>query len=170
MTLERAARLLAALAEHEVLPHVAVSLISKALDESREQSRELLDWCEIAIEVCRQKRASGQKLRNPAGLLIKIARDPESRARLVPKDLEAAYRHRFSVHEQSVLGQEREAEQRRKHPRIRSFSPSIGKALLRRTSPKNASVSSARKRLKSSSSRNASNACLRPLANRKLTR
>jgi hypothetical protein len=112
--LERAARLLEGLEEHEVLPHVALSLIRKALDEPRELRRETLDWCEIAIEICRQKRAAGQKLRNPAGLLIKIVRDSDARARLVPKDLETALKHRFHLNEQAVLSQERDAEQRRR--------------------------------------------------------
>jgi hypothetical protein len=113
-SLERAARLLEGFAEHEVLPHVSVSVICKAFEEPREQRRDVLDWCEIAIEVCRQKRCAGQKLRNPAGLLIKIVRDPQARARLVPKDLENALKHRFSLNEQAVLNQEREAEQRRR--------------------------------------------------------
>jgi hypothetical protein len=111
--LERAARLLEGMVEHEVLPYVAQSFIRKALDDAREQQREQLDWCEIAIEVCRQKRQSGQKLRNPAGLLIKIVRDPESRSRLVPKELEVSLRNRFMQVEQAALAQEREADQRR---------------------------------------------------------
>jgi hypothetical protein len=111
--IERAARLLHGMAEHEVLPHVALSYIRRALDDPREQQREPLDWCEIAIEVCRQKRAAGQKLRNPAGLLIKILSYPEARSRLVPKDLEIAFKNRFNQHEQSALSQERETEQRR---------------------------------------------------------
>lgn len=111
--LERAARLLEGMVEHEVLSYVAQSFIRKALDDPREEQREQLDWCEIAIELCRQKRAMGQKLRNPAGLLIKVLRDPDSRARLVPKDLELSLKNRFSQIEQTALSQERDAEQRR---------------------------------------------------------
>jgi hypothetical protein len=113
-SLERAARLLEELKDHQVLPHVAASLIRKALDEPGQERRESLNCCEMAIEICRQKRAAGQKLRNPAGLLIKLLRDPDTRARLVPKELEAALKRRFNLHEEAVLDQEREAEQRRR--------------------------------------------------------
>ena len=72
LELERAWNLLEALREEEVLPHVAVSLIRKALDGG---GADLLDWCEIAVESAGTKSA-GQQFKNPAGFLIKLIRDP----------------------------------------------------------------------------------------------
>lgn len=111
--LERAGRLLEAMEEQEVLPHVAAGLVRRALDQGdSDEGRELLDGCEIAVEICRQKRKSGQALKNPAGLLIKIAKDPDARRRLVKPEMENALKQRFRQREQAVLRQEDEAEER----------------------------------------------------------
>ena len=74
--LERCARLLLAMLDEDVLPHVAISIIRSALDAgpTTADASDLLDWCEIAVHVCRQKRTAGQTLRNSAGLLIKSSR------------------------------------------------------------------------------------------------
>ena len=65
-TVQRAVRLLGSMKEHEVLPHVAMSFIRRALElgANEGEGRDCLDTIEMAIDVCRQKRESGQILRN----------------------------------------------------------------------------------------------------------
>jgi hypothetical protein len=112
-SLERAARLLVALMEEEVLPHVAISLVRNALDlgPATPEGREVLDGCEIALEVCRQKKRSGQALKNAAGLLIKIIKDPSARSRIVPQDIERTLRESFRRREQFAERQQHELEE-----------------------------------------------------------
>jgi hypothetical protein len=111
--LERAAKLLTALRDEDVLPHVALSVVRNALDlgAATEQGRDLLDWCEIAIEICRQKRRSGQALKNSAGLLIKIIKDPALRSRIVSVEAEKAFRETFRRREQMAERQHDELEE-----------------------------------------------------------
>jgi hypothetical protein len=103
--LRRAALLCQALREEHVLPHVALSLIRKALDAGAwtEAGRDHLDWCEIAVEMCRRKKAQGQKLTNAAGLIVKILKDPEAREKLVNADATASFRHMFRQRERTSL-------------------------------------------------------------------
>jgi hypothetical protein len=112
--LERTGTLLLAMIEEEVLPHVAVSLIRSVLDlgATSADARELLDWCEIAVYVCRQKKRAGQKLRNPGGLLIKIVKDPAARPTLVNPDLANSLRENFRRREQAARRQRDEQEER----------------------------------------------------------
>jgi hypothetical protein len=111
-TLERSAKLLQALIEEDVLPHVALSLIRTALDlDASLEGRDLLDWCEIAIEVCRQKRRSGQTMKNPAGLLIKIVKDAATRRRVVNEEMERTLRESFRRREQAAERQHHELEE-----------------------------------------------------------
>lgn len=112
--LERAAKLLMALIEEDVLPHVAISLIRTVLDTgaSTQEGRDLLDWCEIAVETCRQKKRSGQALKNAPGLLIKIIKDPASRSRIVPQETERVLRESFRRREQLAERQQNEMEER----------------------------------------------------------
>jgi hypothetical protein len=112
--LERAARVLEGMRDEEVLPHVANSLVRKALDTGavEGEGRELLDWCEIATEMCRERKRGAQSLRNPAGFLMKIVKDTASRERFVGRDLETSYKQRFRQREESALRQEKEAEER----------------------------------------------------------
>ena len=114
--LERAIRLLGAMLEEGVLPHVAMSIIRTALDvgAASREAAELLDWCEIAVHVCRQKKMAGQALRNSAGLLVKIIKDPETRSRVVGSELEAALRNTYRRLEHA-------AEQRQKEDLERSL-------------------------------------------------
>lgn len=89
-TLERSARLLQDMIDEDVLPHVAVSIIRNVLDcgVTTPEGMDLLDWCEIAVHVCRQKKRAGQTLRNSAGLLVKIIKDRDTRSRVVSQELE----------------------------------------------------------------------------------
>jgi len=88
--LERAARLLQDMIDEDVLPQVALNIVRTVLesDVASPEATDLLDWCEIAVNVCRQKKRSGQTLRNSAGLLVKIIKDRETRSRVVPQQTE----------------------------------------------------------------------------------
>ena len=46
------------------------------------EGRDLLDTIEMAIDVCRRKRESGQKLRNAGGFLVSFIKDEAIRRRL----------------------------------------------------------------------------------------
>ena len=111
--LERAAKLLVALMEEEVLPHVALSLIRNALElgPTTPEGRDLLDWCEIAVETCRQKKRSGQALKNAPGLLIKIIKDPDSRSRIISEETERSLRESFRRRELFTERQQHELEE-----------------------------------------------------------
>jgi hypothetical protein len=114
----RAVRLLEGMKEHDVLPHVAMSLIRRALElrtadaANPDAGRDLLDTIEIAIDVCRQKRESGQKLRNAAGLLVSFIKDESARRRLFTEDQETAAKSRYRQREAGSMRQEQQAEER----------------------------------------------------------
>lgn len=111
--LQRAARLLDEMKAAEVAHHVAAAAIRQALDAGPgAPAAEALDWCEIAIEVCRQKQRSGQALRNLPGLLVKIARDVESRPRLVDAAAAAAHMARFRQREEAAFRHQDQQEER----------------------------------------------------------
>jgi hypothetical protein len=111
--LERAAGLLHATVDQGVFAHVALHLVKRALEaETNEECVEQLDWLEIAVETCRQKKQAGQALKNPGGLLVTIAKDGAGRARIVPDEAVAMARQRFRQREQLVWSQYRQAEQR----------------------------------------------------------
>jgi hypothetical protein len=112
--LERAAQLVLAMKQEGVLPHVAASYISRALDmgAAAGEGRELLDWCEVALDICRQKQRSGQSLKNAAGLVIKIVKDPASRRRFLDENMEAAAKERYRQRERAILRQNQEVEER----------------------------------------------------------
>ncbi len=142
--LQRAARLVEEMKQEEVLQHVALSLVRRAMEAQRAPSAPpngpetrglpertaapfcacslevdgplqtgLLDWCEIAIEVCRYKKNTGQVLKNLPGLLIKIARDPEAQKRLVSNEVAESYLQRFREREASAMRMAEEEEERR---------------------------------------------------------
>jgi hypothetical protein len=112
--IQRAVRLLEAMKEHEVLPHVAISLIRRALElhATEGEGRDLLDTTEMAIDVCRQKRESGQKLRNAGGFLVSFIKDEAIRRRLFSEDQETHAKSRFRQRELSMMRQEQQAEER----------------------------------------------------------
>ena len=143
--LERCARLLDALTEEQVLPHVAVSIIRNALDLGplSAQGRELLDWCEIAVHVCRHKRRAGQKLRNSAGLLVKIVKDPMARSMIVSQELESSLKETYRRQQQAAEQLDQEQTERTlileyEHSRMNIAEilfqemPDVKKAVLRK--------------------------------------
>lgn len=95
--LERAARILEGFQHEEVLPHVALSLIRRALEAGLDtpESQTLLDSYEIALEVCRMKQRAGQSLRNPGGLIVKMLQDEATWRRAVNEDLEESLKESF---------------------------------------------------------------------------
>jgi hypothetical protein len=111
---QRAVRLLELMKEQEVLPHVATNLVRRALElrATDGDGRDLLDTIEIAIDVCRKKRESGQKLRNAGGLLVSCVKDEAARRRLISADQEQNAKDRFREREMSILRQEQQAEER----------------------------------------------------------
>jgi hypothetical protein len=110
--LERAASLLSELREEEVMPHVALAVIREALDAGAwAEGRDLLDLCEIAIEIGRTKKKTGSGLRNSAGFIIKLIKDPATRRKVLNAESEGLYRHRFRQREAVLQRREREAEE-----------------------------------------------------------
>jgi hypothetical protein len=143
--LDRCARLLHAMLDEEVLPHVAASIIRNALDAGPASAEGLdqMDWCEIAVHVCRQKKRAGQALRNSAGLIVKIIKDPETRSRLVSRELEATLKAGFCRQQEIAERQHKEDLERSlileyEHSRIeiaeRLFQdmPDLKKGILRK--------------------------------------
>lgn len=112
--LERIGRLLESMREEGVSPAVAVGHLKEAIEKGvhSTEGREIIDWSEIAVEVCREKKRSGQSLRNPAGLLVKILKDSESRRRFVDQDRELAFKQTFRQREEASLRALRQHEER----------------------------------------------------------
>ncbi len=112
--LNRAAFLLQAMTDAGVVPHVAASVIRKALSDGpgSETARDALDWCELAVNTWREKSAAGQSIRNPAGLIVKIATDVQTRAKVVSADAAANAFRTFRQREKALLEQEHAADQR----------------------------------------------------------
>ena len=106
--LERCGRVFQAMLEEDVLPHVTISIMRSVLDAGLRtpEGRELLNWCEIAVNVCRQKKQSGQTLRNAAGLLVKIVKDPRTREQVVNPALEKQLREMFQRQQERAERQE----------------------------------------------------------------
>jgi hypothetical protein len=109
--LERAARLYEAMVEQGVVSHVALGIIRNALEAGVASDEGLLtlDTCEIAVDICRQKKVAGQSMKNPAGLLVKLIKDPE---RLIGEDVIHSSRKAFRQQEQALFAQQELAEQR----------------------------------------------------------
>ena len=113
--LQRIAATMEILREQGVLPQVAGSVLRNILEGSPSQEgegRELLDWCEIALDICREKQQSGQKLKNPAGFVIKLVKDPVARTRLVSAARLETFQKRFRERERAAERQEQEILQR----------------------------------------------------------
>lgn len=112
--IERAIRLLEAMKEHEVLPHVAMSLVKRALElgAAEGEGRDLLDTIEMAVDVCRRKRESGQKLRNAGGFLVSFIKDEAVRRRSFSVEHENLARQTYRQREMNALRQEEQEQQR----------------------------------------------------------
>ena len=112
--LERAARLLQAMLDEGVLASVALGVVKKALDAgaATAEGTDALDWTEIAIETCRTKQAFGQRLKNPAGMIVCILKDPEARERIVDEEAQSQACKRYRARERNLLAEERYFEQR----------------------------------------------------------
>ncbi|HKE26427.1 MAG TPA: hypothetical protein VKB88_28930 [Bryobacteraceae bacterium] len=143
--LERCARVLSAMLEEEVLPHVAVSIVRNALEmgTTSAEGSDLLDWCEIAIHLCRQKRRTGRNLRNSAGWIVKISMDPSTRSRVVSPELASILKQTYRRQQEMAERQDREQVERslileyersRLHIAETLFQdmPDVKKALLRK--------------------------------------
>jgi hypothetical protein len=119
-----------------VLPHVASSYVSRALDMGAGggEGQELLDWCEMALDICRQKQRSGQNLKNAAGLLVRIVKDPGARRRFVDEHTEAAAKERYRQRERSILRQSQEAEERGMIMEYEQFRQAMAQTLFEQLS------------------------------------
>jgi hypothetical protein len=108
--LDRCATVLEGMREEQVLPHVAASIVRGALESGPTSSEgsALLDICEMAIYICRQKKHSGQNLRNSAGLLIKIIKDQPTRERVLSAELETALKANFQRQREVAERQDQE--------------------------------------------------------------
>jgi hypothetical protein len=112
---ERAARLLQGLVEDGVLPHVAQGIVRRALEAGvagQEGGVGLLDTIEIALDTCREKKHSGQSVKNPAGLIVKLIRDQEGEQKLIHEDSIERARQAFRQREKAILTQLELEEQR----------------------------------------------------------
>jgi len=111
---QRAAQLVEEMCKLEVLPHVALGLVRRALElgPGQGEGREMLDWCAIAVEVCQHKRKSGQTLKNLPGLLVKIVRDPETRRRAAPPQIAEPALQRYREMERGALRRQEDADER----------------------------------------------------------
>lgn len=105
--LRRAAGLVQSMKDEQVLPHVALSFVRRALDAGawNDEGRAHLDACEVALEVCRQKKAQGQKLTNSAGLIVKMVKDVEARDKMVSAETVAHFHNLFRQRERAWLQQ-----------------------------------------------------------------
>jgi hypothetical protein len=126
--LERGSRLAEAFLAEGVSAPVALSVIRRAFDAGlgSEATTDMLDWCEIAVEICRRKCESGQNVKNPAGLLVRIARDAEGRERIVTNDMATAAKARFRQREQAILMQQQQAEHRALMLEYEQFREQLG--------------------------------------------
>jgi hypothetical protein len=134
--LERAAQLVQAMKQDGVLPHVAASYVSRALDlgAASGEGRELLDWCEMAVEICRHKKRTGQNLKNAAGLLVKIVKDPATRRRVLDEEMEAAAKERYRQRERAIQRQNQEAEERAVILEYEQFRQAMAQSLFEQLS------------------------------------
>lgn len=112
--LDRAARLLHALVDEGVLPHIAQGIVRRSLETGVvcEEGVHALDTFEIALDTCRKKKNSGQSVKNPAGLIVKLIRDQEGERKLISEETIQQARHAFRQREAATLAQLELEEQR----------------------------------------------------------
>lgn len=112
--LDRSARLLQEFIDEGVLPHVAQSILRRALEAGigTEEGLCALDTFEIALDTCRRKKHSSQHVSNPAGLIVKLIRDQESDRKLISTEAIDQARNAFRKREKAALAQLELEEQR----------------------------------------------------------
>jgi hypothetical protein len=112
--LDRSARLLHALIEEGMLPHVAQGILRRALEAgvNTQEGVLALDTFEIALDTCRKKKVSSQAVNNPAGLIVKLIRDQEGDRKLLPTETIEQCRNAFRRREKAALAQLELEEQR----------------------------------------------------------
>lgn len=130
--LERAARVLQAMLEEGVLQPVAVSLIKKSLDAGAASAEGLegLDLAEAAVDTCRNKRRAGQNLKNPAGMIVRILKDPSARRRMISEDAEQDAKQRYRAREQAAAAQQQYLEQRELVLEYERYRREVAEAVL----------------------------------------
>ena len=135
--LRRAVEVVEAMKEYGVVPQVAQQILRRALETgaATSEARDYVDWCEIAVEICQQKKRAGQTLRNSAGLVIKIIKDPEARARLVGDELSATLLERFREREKAALRQHEEAETRAEVIEYEQYRRELAQTLFSELTP-----------------------------------
>ncbi len=135
--LGRSAELLQSMKEEGVVSHVALAFVRRVLDAgaAAPEGREMLDWCEIAIELCREKKAVGQVLKNSAGFVMKFVNDVEARQRLVTDEVKANWLHRFRQREQLAFRRHQEAEKRTEILEYEDYRRSTAQALFASLQP-----------------------------------
>jgi len=91
--------------------HVGLGIIRNALDTgiTTDEALFALDVCEIALDMCLQKKTAGQSMKNPAGLLVKLIKDPQ---RMIGEEVIHSARKAFRQKEQALFAQQELAEQR----------------------------------------------------------
>jgi hypothetical protein len=127
--LERAARLLEGLTDQGVVTHVGLGIIRGALDAgvTTEDALLALDVCEIALDMCLQKKTAGQNMKNPAGLLVKLIKDPQ---RMIGDEVIHSARKAFRQKEQALFAQQELAEQRALVMEYEQYRDDMARALF----------------------------------------
>lgn len=113
-SLERLAHLMERISDEEVLTHVVRDTARRVVEAgpATDAGRDLLDWVEIALHICAQKRRNKEKLRNVAGFIVKVIRDEDARRRLVPAAQAQSLRESYRRREEAARAQQRENEER----------------------------------------------------------
>lgn len=130
--LQRATRLLEAFLDYGVLPHIATAIIEGSLREGihTEAGLDQLDWCEIALNTCQNKLSAGQKLKNPAGLIVRLARDKEAREKMIGGAKAGAAKKQFRQYERQREMERHYAAQREFVLEYEHYRMDMAKALL----------------------------------------
>ncbi len=131
-TLDRLAHLTEWMDREEVLPHVASSIARRVIELGllSDEGREHLDWIEIALNVCAQKKQSKEKMRNSAGLIVKLIRDPEARERLIQSGQAQAMRDGFSRRQMVALRQQEQIDEQQLVIEYEAYRDSEARTLL----------------------------------------
>jgi len=131
--LQRASRLADSLRADGVLPHVALSLVRQALDSGvgTPEGLDMLDLCEIAVDLCSRKRRAGQALKNAGGWIVSYVKDVDFRRRAIHEQEEQSRRQRFQQREISALRLDEEAEERTLVLEYESFRRQFAESILR---------------------------------------